>query len=202
MKLPITRNANLVEQELENELLVYNLITQKAYALNETSKIVYQACNGKTSFDDLRRTHRYTDDLIHLTLQELNAGGLPENYDSAGHFAGLNRREAVKRVGLATMATLPVIVSLIAPHAAHASSVACNTNPTCMGNGNCPSACPTCTGICGGNNNITCTNLGGSCVLSGGDCRGARCTNTGGRCTSSGQCTVSGTCSNSGTCRT
>jgi hypothetical protein len=111
----------LIEQEADKELLVYDLQINRAYNLNETLKNIFTACDGKTSFEELRLRYKYTDDLIYFALKELNQNNLLENYQSV-RFAGLPRREVIRRVGLATMAALPVIASLAAPKAIHAAS--------------------------------------------------------------------------------
>lgn len=118
--LPKARTENLIEQNLKNEVPVYDLITNKAY--NETSSIVYKACNGKTTFDELKRKYRFTDDFIYLALDELKRNSLlTDSYQSP--FANANRREIIKKVGLATIFALPIITGLVAPTAIHASSV-------------------------------------------------------------------------------
>jgi hypothetical protein len=124
MNLPQARNTELVVQELKNELLIYNQTTHQAYTLNETAKIVYQSCDGSTSFDDLKRRHKFTDDLIYLTLDELKKKNLLEA-DNTSPFAGMNRREVIRKIGLTSMVALPVISSLVAPDAANAASGAC-----------------------------------------------------------------------------
>ena len=59
-KLPIARNKDIVVQTLDKEVLIYDLNTHKAYNLNETSSIVYQACDGKTSFDGRKSVLKVT----------------------------------------------------------------------------------------------------------------------------------------------
>lgn len=121
MQLPMARTADLIEQEINKELLVYDLQSNKAYALNETSKNVFKVCDGKTSFDDLKRQYNYTDDLIYLALDELKKNNLV-NGDYTSPFAGINRRTVIRKVGLASMIVLPVIASLSAPMASMAAS--------------------------------------------------------------------------------
>jgi hypothetical protein len=125
--LPKTKTKNNIEQDLQEELLVYNLNTHQAFALNHTLRLVYQACDGETSFDELKQKHKkFTDDLIFLSLDKLEANDLLENYQSE-HFGDLSRREIVKRVGLASMIALPMISTLIAPFPAQAASTVPNT---------------------------------------------------------------------------
>lgn len=126
-KLPQARLENIVVQDLGSELLIYNLTTHRAYTLNRTSKIVFERCDGETSFDELRRQHKFTDELIYLALDELKANDLLENYQSS-HFAGLSRREAFKKVGLASLIALPVVSMLVAPKAIRAASGVAGAN--------------------------------------------------------------------------
>lgn len=132
MKLPQAKNRDIVVQELGKELLVYDLTTHKAYQLNETAMIVFNHCDGQTSFDDLKKKHKFTDDLIYLTLDQLKDDGLIGEYSSK--FQGASRREVIKKVGLASLIALPLIASVVAPTAAHAQSdnaVVCNTGGGC-----------------------------------------------------------------------
>lgn len=146
--LPKARNENIVTQEANNETLVYDLLTNKAYCLNETSAKVFSACGNNGSFEDLKRKHGFTDDLVYLSLDELKKNDLLQtDYDSP--FAGVNRREVIRKVGLASMIALPVISALVAPSAANASSnCAPDTAPGQTQDfpaaGTCPGSCSNC----------------------------------------------------------
>lgn len=123
MKLPLVRSENLVVQNLDNEILVYDLAINKAFCLNETSVIVYQACNGKTTFEELKAEHSLDDEIIFLALDELkrhNLLAIETDYQSP--FAGMTRREVIRKVGLASMIALPLISSIVAPSAIQAQS--------------------------------------------------------------------------------
>ena len=52
-KRPLARKIELVEQQLNGELLIYDLRINKAYCLNETSTLVYQLCNGKNTVSEI-----------------------------------------------------------------------------------------------------------------------------------------------------
>lgn len=121
--------TDVVVQELREELLIYKLESNRAYALNQTAAIVWRNCDGiKTVAGIAEEIEResgmpVTEDLVLLTLERLTDEGL------LGPLAGtsrsenrMRRREMLKRAGLATMAALPVITSLVAPRAAHAQS--------------------------------------------------------------------------------
>lgn len=121
-KLPKTRNNDFVVQETANELLLYDLISNRAFCLNETAAIIFNACNGETSFAEINQKHDFTDELILLTLDGLKKENLlDEKFVSP--FDRVKRREAIRKIGLATMITLPLISSVIAPTAVNAQSL-------------------------------------------------------------------------------
>ena len=123
-KLPISRSTDIVVQELGNEILIYDLNTHKAYNLNETSTIVYQACGRNLNFEDLKRRYNFTDDVIHLALDELKTNNLIEDY-GGNYFVGLSRREVIRKIGVASMVALPLISQITAPRAVDAQSSSC-----------------------------------------------------------------------------
>lgn len=132
MKLPKLRTENLIEQNLKNETLIYDLNTNQAFNLNETSTLVYQACSREMTFAELKNKYQFSDDFIYLALDELKRRNLlmPES-SYISPFAGISRREVIRQVGLASMIALPLIIGITAPSAAHAASgviTGCQTN--------------------------------------------------------------------------
>ena len=155
-KLPLARSKDLVIQNLGEEILVYDLNTNRVFNLNETSAIVYNACDGKTTFEELKQKSNFRDEVIFLALDQLKKEELIEVDSSyVSPFAGMSRREVIRKVGFASMIALPVISSLVAPKAANAQSVTCR-NTECNLTGNPPVSCdspcvcsqPTGPGIC------------------------------------------------------
>ena len=141
MQLPLARNEGIVVQDLDEETLAYDLVTHKAYCLNQAASLVYRACGAKSSFEELKRKHEFTDEIIFLALDELKRANLLEGDGPyVSPFAGMSRREAIRRFGLASMIALPAISSLVVPTAAHAQS---GLNPDftrCTTPGECASA--------------------------------------------------------------
>lgn len=125
MKLPKVRNQNIVIQEIGDEILIYDLEINKAYCLNETSAIVYRNCDGETDFTEIKTNHNFSEELISFALEQLEKENLLEK-DSGfiSPFKGFSRREVIKKVGLGSIALLPVITSVVAPKAVNAQS--CN----------------------------------------------------------------------------
>jgi hypothetical protein len=121
-KLPLARNVDLVVQQIDNELLIYDLQTNKALCLNETAKIVFNACDGKTSFESLQQqNNQINDGIIQLTLEKLSKENLlaePVEFD-------LPRRTLLKKAALTAIA-LPIISVVIAPIAIEALSTSCS----------------------------------------------------------------------------
>lgn len=121
MKLPKARTENLLEQNLEKETLIYDLTVDKAFNLNETLTTVYKSCGQNLTFDELKRKSKFTDDFIYLALDELRRNNLLSG-EYRSPFESTNRREVIKKVGLASMFALPLIAGLVAPKAINAAS--------------------------------------------------------------------------------
>ena len=122
-KLPQTKTENIVVQDVGDEILIYNLILNKAFCLgDETSALVYNACDGKTEFEDFKRQHNFPDDLIFFALDELQKQNLIEN-NYVSPLKRMKRREVIKKLGLATMVVLPIIAAITAPAAVQAASI-------------------------------------------------------------------------------
>lgn len=150
MKLPKVKTKDILVQHHAGEILIYDLSISKAYCLNETSAIVYQTCDGETTLAEVKNRHQLSDDLIYLALDQLHKERLlGENEDYRSPLANINRREAIRRAGLASLAALPVISVLIAPQAANAASLFAPGSRTlrqsCVSPVDCASSAANCT---------------------------------------------------------
>jgi len=164
---PIARKVGLVIQEMPNEILVFDIETNKAHCLNETAAIVWRACDGKNSVKDITKLFGnqsggpVQEDLIWLAIDQLNKNNLLAE-ELRADFNTQSRREAIKKIGMAAIVALPIITSLVAPPAAAANSRpegavdSCNgsftngyscINPVCNEAGGQPSKY----GVCSGN---------------------------------------------------
>lgn len=173
--IPVMRQNDLVIQELDNEILIYDLQNNKVFALNETSALVWQFSNGEKTMSEIaemtskKLNAPITEEFVWIALEQLKKANLIEN-EIENNYQGSTRREIIKRVGLATMIALPMISTLIAPLALQAQSGgSCGTTPnialgcSCVvgglaNSGNCASGC--CDFINAG--------LPGNCVPAGG----------------------------------
>ena len=148
----MARQNGLVVQEMPDEVLVYDLNSNKAHCLNQSAAFVWKSCDGTNSVEDIVREFesngkgKVTEDFVWLAIDQLNENGLLDG-EVAPRFAGQSRRQVLKTIGLASMVAVPVIASLVAPQKA-LGAASC----TCTGPGTCPAAgCPTtvCTaGLC------------------------------------------------------
>lgn len=163
---PRSRQTEIVIQEFDDEVVIYDLKNDKALALNKTCTFVWQRCNGNQEISQISQAlakhnnQSANEDIVWLAIKILTKADLLENAeDLKSNFDGLNRRTMVKKIGLATMIALPMISTLIAPTAINAASgapcIAINqgctfsnfTQSDCCSNLRCDQASPT-TGIC------------------------------------------------------
>ena len=181
MDNPKARLNGLVVQEMPDEVLVYDLNTNKAHCLNDSAAAIWRACDGTNSVIDIvnefQRSGKgnVSEDFVWLAIDQLQENDLLET-PTAKRFSGHSRRQMLKTIGLASVVAVPVIASLIAPKSALAV-VSC----TCGGGLDLDCTTP-------GNCNPTCS--GGSCVP---------CFTTGTACLRNTQC-CSGVCGGGGTC--
>lgn len=141
---PVARQKDLVVQEMPDEVLVYDMNTNKAHCLNPSAAFVWRACNGDNSVEDIVREFesngrgKVTEDFVWLAIDQLHENSLLEN-EIAPRFAGQSRRQVIKTIGLASMVAVPVIASLVAPQNALAAG-SCNcVNPAGCAGRTCPS---------------------------------------------------------------
>jgi hypothetical protein len=170
---PVARNEGLVVQEMPEEVLVYDLNTNKAHCLNKSAAAVWKNCDGTNSISDIAAILKnefktpVTEDFVWLAIDQLSKDELLEQKLTAPA-NGLTRREAMRRVALASLVALPVVASLTAPSAAQAASVCQNQGAVCTctsvpSGGTCTSF-NGCTGAC------ACINVAGSTAGSTGQC--------------------------------
>ena len=119
---PKSRKSNLVVQEINNEVMIYDLSENKALCLNETSAIVWQACDGIRTTTEISKilTEKLgqpaNEELVWFAIDQLTKENLIENSElSSSPFLGMSRRDVIKKVGLGTLVALPIVASIIAP---------------------------------------------------------------------------------------
>lgn len=146
-QFPKARKSGLVVQEVPDEVLVYDLDSNKAHCLNQSAAIVWKSCDGATSISDIAKLVEaeaggtVSEDFVWLAIDQLNESDLLET-SIRSSFAGESRREVIKKIGLATMVGLPIIASLVAPQSAMAAvSCNCTSDPICTMQPGCGTMC-------------------------------------------------------------
>jgi hypothetical protein len=111
---PLARSHGLVIEELGDELLVYDQLSDRAHCLGAKASTVWRACDGEKTVSALTAKTGLDAELVAQALVELREckmlDGLP-----AG--AGMTRRDMTVRVAKlgAAAASVPLIVSVAAP---------------------------------------------------------------------------------------
>jgi hypothetical protein len=179
---PLARSQDVVVEAIGDELLVFDRANGRAHSLNTAAALVWQACNGSRTREQISE-HCQLDPLaVDLALDNLADSKLLEDYDPPAE--RVSRRTAIRRIaftGASIGVALPVIRSIVAPSSAMAGSTvgsACASQADCThagshchSDGQChPSTChplsASIRGRCGSDHpccvNFMCVSFGGS----------------------------------------
>jgi hypothetical protein len=194
---PQVRTEALVSERVDDELVIYDELSQTAHCLSRDAAAVWEGCDGRRSRADISRELALDRAVVDDTLSELDQRGLLLDASEPADRDGYSRRQAgirLAKVG-AVAFTAPLVYSVaIGPASAAAST--CSMNSQCAGRPNVANA--TCVGG-------VCTIQ--SCFAGFGDCNGSfadgcevnlqtdkhNCGTCGRMCTGGQNC-VSGTC--------
>jgi hypothetical protein len=132
--------ANLIISKLDDELLIYHAKNEKATCLSHIGRLVFQACAGELSEQQLQEELRKEgileiEQVISETLAALSQDGLLDA-DQAP-LTTFDRRRFLAAAGAA--ASLPVVLSTLAPRPAYALSCV-----NCAVTGQIPNTCTDC----------------------------------------------------------
>jgi hypothetical protein len=162
----MARKDELVIQEVAGEILIYDLRSDKAICLNQTSALIWQHCDGEQNISEIaskiqkKLDAQVNEEIVWFALDQLEKENLLANEEKIPNkFEALSRREVIKKIGLTSVIALPVISSLVAPMAVHAQSCLANDSP-CTASAQCCSNC--CKNVGGGINQ--CKPGGGACL--------------------------------------
>lgn len=150
---PRARREGLLVREAADELLVYDLERHRAVCLNRAAARVWRACDGRTGVDEMARAladelggdAALAEEAVLLALERLGRDRLlEERLPARAQGRRMSRRELLRAAGVAAAASLPLVVSVVAPTAAQASS--------CLPTGSsCSSSLECCSGVCTNN---------------------------------------------------
>lgn len=145
---PRTRTARLVIQELDDELLVYDLDTDRVHSLNATAAAVFRACDGETTVAELcdalarrldARDASTLEPLVHTALSDLERAALLEPGDLPRFRR--SRRDVLRAIGVSAL-LIPAVLSVTAPTAAQLLSCTPLGLPPILGRPCCPGLRP------------------------------------------------------------
>ena len=122
---PKHRTNNLVIQETETELLIYDLTENKAFCLNESSSIIWQSCDGQKSFEEIAKQTQIPQEFVWVAIEEFNKSNLlADKMTTPLPKDNQSRRKVLLKLATTAIA-LPFMTSIIAPRAIHAASGSC-----------------------------------------------------------------------------
>jgi len=132
---PLARSAELVVEDVGDEVLVYDQRTDQAHCLSREAAMVWRVCDGRTGPDELATALGLESATVQLAIEELDRCNL---LDSAPP-PGITRREATIRMAKVggAAAAAPLIYSVLAPAPALAASqqFCLGINPCSASNG-------------------------------------------------------------------
>jgi len=155
---PRARTDRLVIKELPNEVLVYDLERDRAHCLNTTAAIVWKACDGSTTPEEiaaqllqvnavpgsLSTARQESESLVWNALHQLRRGHLlEENSSWPAILPQVSRRDAIRRVAIGAAIALPLVASMTAPMPAQAGT--CRSR-----NSSCSTGAQCCSTVCSG----------------------------------------------------
>jgi hypothetical protein len=157
---PLARTEDMVVEELEHEVLVYDPKSKRAHCLDAVAARVWRAADGSSDVEALANRLDLSVELVEQAVAELESCELLETFgldivdsNGNGNGNGLTRREMTIRsakVGTA-VAAAPLVYSILAPTPAAAAT------PT-------PAVCFLYTmANCGGPNTVGCGSVTGCC---------------------------------------
>ena len=144
---PRARTHGLIVQELDDETLVYDQQRHRAHCLNITSSLVWKSCDGTRTVREIA-THLsaemnvlVSDEIVVVAVDKLASRHLMAEAERLTGRSGPTRREVLRRIGIGVAVAIPVITSIVSPHAAQAA--------TCLPSGaTCSTSAQCCSGVC------------------------------------------------------
>jgi hypothetical protein len=224
---PQARIEDIVAEWVDDDLVIYDQLSQTAHSLSAAVANVWEVCDGQHSADEIARQLSLEPAMVARALEQLSECALLD--DGSAIVPGISRRAAAKKFakvgGLAFSA--PLIYSVaIGPATAAASGGGCATTGThangtqygpgtggdpCAGVAGGDSGAAGCATTCGGSTpaaagtfgfNSNCCSSGACYVLTGANGSDFNCVAPGDTCKTSQQActTVSQCCATGGSC--
>lgn len=142
---PLARSEDLIVQEVEDEVLVYDVIYARAHCLSADAARVWQACDGETTLEALEEKLALPAEVVANALAELETKELLDAGPVLNGNGSTRREFSVRAAKMGTMAAAaPMIYSILAPTPAAAATP---TEAQC--NYYSGKSCDACAHICG-----------------------------------------------------
>jgi hypothetical protein len=127
---PQARSEGIVAEWADDDLVIYDQLSQTAHSLSAAVANVWEVCDGQHSADEIARQLSLEPAMVARALEQLSECALLD--DGSAIVPGISRREAAKKFakigGVAF--TAPLIYSVAIPAAAAAAScVSSGTQP-------------------------------------------------------------------------
>jgi hypothetical protein len=156
---PLARTEDLVVQELPDEVLVYDLRSNKAHCLNKPSALIWNHCDGGTTPWEIAALlgqesgEPMTEDAVWFALNKLSKADLLQEPIMLPHeMAGMSRRSAIRKLGIGAL-MVPAVMTIVAPTAMAATSA---VGFACSSTGAPPCSDSSCAGtMTAGGTNVT-----------------------------------------------
>lgn len=119
--IPRARKQGLIVQEVEDEVLIYDIERKQAHALNSTAALVWKSCDGKRTVSEIqqqasRQVGSSTNaSIVWYALEQLDKYQLLEASEQPPVArSGITRREFITKFALAA-AVVPLVKSIKVP---------------------------------------------------------------------------------------
>lgn len=123
---------NLVIQEADEDLLIYNTVNHKTFCLNKPLALIWELVDGNNNLIEIKQKlsaklkYQISDEYVLLALDQLRRENLIDlNFEESNKDFVINRRELIRKIGFNTIVALPMISILIAPTALQSASGTC-----------------------------------------------------------------------------
>lgn len=141
--MPKARMENIVIHELHDEVLVYDLLKNKAHCLNISAAFVWKQRDGLRSQDEIasefarKRPCETPAEIVSLAIDQLSSSDLLQTSETITQPP--SRRQLIKKFGFAASVALPLVQSLVAPTTLYASvNCSCTNDAQCITQTGCP----------------------------------------------------------------
>ena len=111
---PAARTKDLIVESLDDELLVYDVATDRAHCLDPLAAAVWRACDGKRTVAEIARGANVDGATAWTALRKLDRAHLLRER--------LPKVKPTRRQALAAAVAVPLVLSISTPAAAQAAS--------------------------------------------------------------------------------